>query len=278
MGLRRLIGVSAVGALLAWNAAATEVAHASTATAGFEVVRVSPGATSFDLFVTATTEESGSFIGELDAVAQHGHVLSVAPGGFTSQHRPGDGATLAGQQISSCGALGCGGSLQGVVFQDVNYSSTHSRDDVNLIFLVAEGGKIRYKFHGNGWRLRRTTLDHHIVEQASSGPASARVFGYSAAIFTGATAPGGSRGSIAEAMPPCSTAMVGTVSRGVGAFSLNGGTTTQTSICPVDTMPLAAYAAHKTTWSATGQVAGDSTIAECALFTIDLPVLPWTSQ
>lgn len=279
MNSRRLAGLLVGTGLLVATALPAESATASTGVvAGFELVRTSSGPTSFDFFVSATTPADGSFIGEIDATVHHARVSSVTPGGFTSQGRPADGATVVGQPVSTCGALGCGGALQGIVFEDISYSSATSRGDVNLIFVVAEGGKVSYRFHSQGWRLHRTTLRHHIVELASAGPVSARMSGYGAAVFTGATASGGAHGSVAEAVPPCSTSTIGAVSRGVGTIALNGGTSSPSSLCPVDTMPLAAFSPGATTWSATGDVVGDSTLVECPLFTIDLPPIPHVSD
>jgi hypothetical protein len=104
--------------------------------------------------------------------------------------------------------------------------------------------------------LVRTPLAFRYVPTESVSSASANDATFGAAVFRGASAPGGPVGSVALASPPCSTAAVGGPSRGVGQVQLRGGVTTPTFTCPIDQNPIGSYATAATTWAVTGFAAG----------------------
>ena len=73
--------------------------------------------------------------------------------------------------------------------------------------------------------------------------------GFDTGVFTGTSAPGGRRGSVAIVTPSCNI--------GAGAGTLDGGEEQETLLCP--SAAVAAATRHPTTWRVSGVLAGTST-------------------
>ena len=237
--------------------------------------RITSGPASFELLVTADFDETGAFIGSLDGEVTKGRVVGVRPGFATSMgERDGVGVSAMGDSINSCDQVDvCTAEGIGQGFQAISYQDDEGGDSTNFVLLAAEAKDISYKFDSNGWRLRVVDWPFRYLDTDGSDAVSLGTgSGEGAEVFFEATLRGGRHGSLAVALPPCSTAHIGVVDRGVGEATLSGGVEEKTTTCPTDRPSGAAtWAPKKTTWRLEGTVLGDSTLNETRLFVIDLP-------
>lgn len=248
-------------------------AHAATlTTASFVLVRTTEGASDFNLSLSVDVPSGRGLIVDAETYVQDGRVRRAEGGAVVGQDPSSPGVDAAGVHFRTCGyTFSCTSSPPGVSLLGVSYSSSRSRGQLNMLLLVLRGQRIFARMTGHGWRLLRVPLTLAYVPTQTASAASASIAGRGVAAFTGATAKGASRGSVALAIPPCSISDLGVASRGVGRVELDGGLTKPTFTCPVDVAPVASYAAGATTWSLTGFAAGDTTLADTALAVINTP-------
>lgn len=177
-----------------------------------------------------TVVDLGTFSGVDTYGAIQGHRLCPAP--LTCSVRNGEFIFNDSFQIS-----GTAGSMR-----DEEYVVLRGAD-VQIADQVLHGWTAK---HRHGGLLRRTDAD---AGGAGLSAGDGGVSGYDAGVNTGVSAPGPAAGSIAIAVPACEDA-------GVGVLQLTGGVQQPSAVCPSDA--IADVAAHATTWSATGAVAGAS--------------------
>jgi hypothetical protein len=239
--------------------------------------RTTPGA-SFDLHATLGLDQGGGFAGAIGARVHDGKVQSASPWSQSSYGHTDDGVHAMGTHVTTCTLGQCG--LAGSEFSaDYRISLDGSAgDDENAIFVVLEGAAISYSFESDGWTLTKVPFGYRYVDGADANAVDAGDPQAGAQVFLDASAPGGSGGSLAQAVPPCRTAAQG-LSRGVGQVTLDGGATTPSITCPTSGWgAIADHAAAATTWRAHGVAAGDRTLRDTALLVVDLPGLAMASS
>lgn len=131
-------------------------------------------------------------------------------------------------------------------------------------FLLATRGfqpRASLRTSARGWRLREVAPRLRYVRADESAVAGFGSLDASAEVFTGASAAGGSKGSVAVANPPCGNA--------VGTAVFAGGPKPITMTCPL-AGAAASYSAATTRWTLDGQIVGSST-NPFRLLVIDLP-------
>jgi hypothetical protein len=112
-----------------------------------------------------------------------------------------------------------------------------------------------------GWRLTRTSLRVRYATSDTGGAATgAQLLGEHVEHFERATLPGGTRGSVVVATPPCRPLhRAGVVREGYGTVTLTGGPNPVTFDCQRDLHDLTTAASHATTWNLDGLVVGTAT-------------------
>lgn len=252
-------------------AAAPAHAEPDMRTLSLLITRTTTGASDFSLGVFASVSPQGAFIGEADLTVTRGRVQSTSGGAVVSNNPSQQGLRAGPLRANTCEPTLCDEAPDGVMLLGTSYSSRNSRGDVNAVLVVARAHRISYTFKGHGWSLRRLPLTFRAVELVQASEATASLGTRGVALFTGATAAGGKRGSVAVAVPPCSISDIGVASRGAGRVELLGGVAQPSFTCPTDQVPIASYARAATTWRLQGIAAGDSTLAQSSLLVIDLP-------
>lgn len=145
------------------------------------------------------------------------------------------------------GALAGGGIGFAVWWDDAAF-------DQALVVLRGRGADLDVSV---GWAASRWTGSVRVVDNADA--ASVTTTGGGVAAFAGeATAPGGGRGSVAIAHPPCH--LFGIAAPGAGAVALTGGAAPVVAACPDALAPPASAASGATTWKLTGAAAGVSDV------------------
>ena len=127
--------------------------------------------------------------------------------------------------------------------------STMGRSDAPMharVYVALVGTSLHVETARIGWRVRTRTSG---VTRTSGDGTGAQALGGTVEALPAATLPGGRRGSIAIAVPPCDE-------QGIGAVTLTGGADPSPHGCPTSTF--ADAAAKATTWSLAGPAAGAS--------------------
>ena len=221
---------------------------------------------------------TGAFFGDLGVHADQGRVSSVQPDGMTSfGYSDNDTFTASGKAVSICTtatAITCAGEGPGgVALVGVTYSDDGIGASIaNRWIFVASGQEVSTKFHASGWRLRQVPLRYRFTDGAAADTLGLNLAGRSVGVFTSASLAGGTSGSIAQALPPCSNAEAPPIMEGVGQLTLAGGTREESLTCPgLPHGAIASWSARVTTWTARGFAAGSSTLYNTRLLVIDIP-------
>lgn len=214
---------------------------------------------------------------------------------FSRQTQPTVSAN--GTSINACTALG---ECQPVFFSIGNVTQVHTADDgangFNRFYLAFHGFRFtEITLEADGWEMRVSGdvtggfpdgFDRSLMDETPAGAVHARYVGSDDAegaefvalgtrgleVFLSATLPGPERGSVAFALPPCSTAHV-PVGLGAGSVTLTGGADAATTSCDtIGSAPAATgIAPSDTTWTAEGPAVGDTTQQDVPLVVFDLP-------
>ena len=239
----------------------------------FVLERTTRGPSSFNVYVSAQGGNDGSFIGSAFAAIKNRRISEVWPGISTSVGRTDQPSvfTPAGS-LSTCDAGLCDLWFS-AEFQAISYTDDEGGDALNRTFIAIEGQIIDHEFEGEGWRLRKVPWDFRFIDGTESEAAGVRIGdGHGGEVFQRAALPGGRYGSIAQAMPPCSSSIVNVAPRGVGTVELTGGVEAMTGTCPTeDARDLISWATRATDWQLEGAAVGDPSLAETRLFVLDLP-------
>jgi hypothetical protein len=165
---------------------------------------------------------------------------------------------------SGPGAVGSGG---------VYYSDNGLAAGVSNHWVFVLTPNVHIAFHGHGWLLHRSMTPTRLVIDVQADDNEVNVIGESASVFSTASADGGSGGSLAQAVPPCSNAHVPPLREGVGTFTLTGGTRLARQQCPglAIGQAIGGWAPRATTWRASGPVLGASTLSNARLLVVDTP-------
>lgn len=127
--------------------------------------------------------------------------------------------------------------------------STMGRSEAPMharIYVALVGTSLHVDTARIGWRVRTRTAG---VARTSGDGTGMQLLGGTVEALPAATLPGGRKGSIAIAVPPCDE-------QGVGDVTLSGGADPTPHSCPTSTF--ADAAAKATTWSLSGTAAGAS--------------------
>jgi hypothetical protein len=240
------------------------------------LVRTTDGPASFELQASVEPgPDSGAFIGFMGARVEDGRVRSVTPGTQLSHGRTDD-PTIYGSEgpVTACrlgGPCGIGSTFAGTLFA---WSSDGGGKGVsNRVYIVLEGEDVAHELEADGWKLEEADFSYRYVDNIDSDAIGVAHTGRGVEVLFEAAARGGTSGSVAQAVPPCSQTIVGGVPRGVGTLALGGGAASPepAATCPRDAQPLVDHAPGATTWRAHGTVAGSSDLAYTHLFVIDVP-------
>jgi len=235
--------------------------------------RTTTGAAALDLQVDAPPGSKPSVIAMVVATIDRSRIVSLDLAGVL----------LSGEADRVHVKANGGGTTlcdEGVCMADTSTQSAGSAitirndagdDRYNVMFVVARGASVTYSAKAKGWAIKRVTFPYRITAGADTAIAAAYGLGSGAEVFGDVSAPGGTTGSIAVSEPPCSESYNGTVSRGAGTLTLDGGVTRPTFTCPADRGALASWSRRKTTWRVHGTMAGETTQAGARLFVLDLP-------
>jgi hypothetical protein len=113
-------------------------------------------------------------------------------------------------------------------------------------FLALEGTSLHAETVGIGWKVQRRTAG---ISRVAGGGTGAHALGSYVEAMPSASLPGGRRGSIAIAVPPCDEL-------GAGTVTLTGAAQPDQRTCP--TSAFADAAARATSWTLSGPAAGAS--------------------
>lgn len=229
---------------------------------------------------------------------EHGAVTDAAgvyASSFGRQTQPTVSAN--GTSINACTVAG---ECQPVFFCIGNATQVHTADEgtdgFNRFYMAFHGFRFaEINLETDGWEMRVSgdltggfpdDFDRSLMDDTDAGFVQARYVGSDDAdgaevvalgtrgleVFLSAALPGPERGSVAFALPPCSTAHV-PVGLGTGGVTLTGGTEEATTSCDtVGSAPAATgIAGSETTWTAEGPAVGDPTLQDVRLVVFDLP-------
>lgn len=177
-----------------------------------------------------------------------------------------DGASYGCYAGSVCQVTGEGG------ITDFNVMAPPTSEQPDRIYLAVSGLTAEVQLVDSpGWRLTRTAMRVRYVTSDTGGTATGvQVLGEHVERFGKATLPGGRRGSIAVATPPCRPLhRVGVYREGHGTATLTGGTVAQSFDCRANLHDLTAAADRATTWTFSGDVVGTA-MGTTRLAVIDL--------
>lgn len=249
----------------------------------FELVRTTDGPSSFriTLDVTGANGASGveAFAGAFAIrTNEQGSIQRVnGLGGSSVGRENSPGIWINGSETSTCTEANvCVGSTVLGYQKFIMLEDDGGPDAYNRLFIVVDGDvHVDVTFESEGWVLAETELEYRYADFRSSEGVGVVTPVRSADLFLSAELDGGKLGSIAQAIPPCSSTITGLVSRGIGELRLSGGEEPSSLRCPsvLGDQPelLDDVARGATTWSAEGMVVGDNTLQEGRLFVIDLP-------
>lgn len=235
--------------------------------------RTTTGAAALDLQVSAPPGSKPSIIAMVVATVERSRIASLDLAGVLLSGEADRVQVKAnGSRTTLCD--------EGVCMADTSTQTAGSAitirneagdDRYNVMFVVARGASVTYSAKAKGWAIKRVTLPYRIGAGADTAVTAAYALGSGAEVFGDVSAPGGASGSIAVSEPPCSESVNGTVSRGAGTLTLDGGVTRPKFTCPTDRGALASWALRRTTWRVHGTMAGETTQAGARLFVLDLP-------
>lgn len=249
----------------------------------FELVRTTNGPSSFritlDVFAAQGASGVEAFAGAFAIrTDKQGSIQSVnGLGGSPVGEENSPGIVINGSETSTCTAANaCVGSTVLGYQKFIMHEDDGGPEAYNRLFIVIDGDvRVEVTFESEGWVLAETDLEYRYADFRSSEGVGVVTPVRSADLFVSAELDGGELGSIAQAIPPCSSSVTGLVSRGIGELRLNGGEEPSSLRCPsvLGDQPelLDDIARGATTWSAEGMVVGDNSLQQGRLFVIDLP-------
>lgn len=242
------------------------------------LVRTTSGPASYSLLIEGSTspaQPDGMQVQIAARLDSRGRVQQAASLGAQTFHYDRQPAAQAsGTRVEVCEPVGgC------IVHRTLGYTSgTQSKDNggvdvFNRLFVIIEG-RADISFKGQGWRLERRPLAYRYAVDQDADAAGVFTGGGAYQVFHRARLPGGKRGSIAAAQPPCSTSAAAgaAVPRGVGTMRLDGGKQSGELTCPLNlgTAAVTRWSDTGTTWTASGPVVGDSKQSNVPLTVLDL--------
>lgn len=242
--------------------------------------RTTSASTSFQLtFGLNWHTGGGGFFGDLGVRVSGRNVTAMTPDGMTA-FGYGDNETVTSHGTTvvsgcrnvatvTCVDAGPGSTAGGVV----EYSDDGSAAGVANHWLFVATPNVKVTFTAHGWTLHRLATTARIVTDTHADDYELNVVARSVSVFSAASAPGSSRGSMAEAVPPCSNADVSPLREGVGTFTLDGGVSRQEQTCPgvAYGQAIGSWSRGATTWRAGGHVVGMSTLFTARLLVVDMP-------
>ena len=187
--------------------------------------------------------------------------LKALPGAHVSSR---EGATepegYAGGNRLSCSRVSgvqCT-TVEGRTLLTAYYNDEGLRDPLapDTIIAVTYGYDGAVGVGGGPWKVRKVNRAARAL-WSTDGDDAAGVWSpaFGAEAFTTASLKGGSRGSVAIGVPPCSGVPIG-VSGGAGSVTLSGGVAPVQASCPADVLRPSQVARRATTWTLNGPVAG----------------------
>jgi hypothetical protein len=276
---RRFVAVAVATALLAGVSSAV-AAPSMPRLLVLVANRTTSGATSFDMQFSVTYHaEGGGFFGDLGVHVSGQTVTSMMPDGMTT-FGYGDNETVTNHGttvVSGCRDLSAVTCVDagpgGIAVGDVSYSDTSLDGQTANHWLFVITPNVKVKFAAKGWKLRRLATTARAVRDTEADDYEINLVAHSVSVFSTAAAKGGARGSIAEAVPPCSNADIAPTREGVGTFTLDGGITAQSETCPgvAFGQAIGSWSSKPTTWRASGHVVGISTLYNARLLVVDQP-------
>lgn len=279
--MRRLIALGAVlVGVSAFLAPAIAGPHASMHLVTLVADRTTAGPTSFNVgFGLSWHQGGGGFFGDLGVRTAGSRVHEMLPDGMTSfgygenETVSSHGSTVvsACRDVSTVTCVSAGpGSVGGGA---VDYTDTGLQPGVANHWVFVLTPNVHITFHAKGWVLHRLDTAARVVTDTQADDYEVNVLARSVSAFSSASAPGGSRGSMAEAVPPCSNADVAPAREGVGSITLAGGVDTPQESCPgiAFGQAIGSWSPKATTWQVTGDVVGVSTLYNARLLVVDLP-------
>ena len=242
--------------------------------------RTSAGASQFNLdFGARYHTGDGAFFGDMGVRLTHDRITQAFAGGMTSVgYSDNDTFTYGGHTTSVCSptttVLCVNEGPGGIAGVGVGYSDNGDEPNQANAYLFAMSGRtISYTFTGVGWRIRQVDLPFRYVDGSRSDDVGVNVGEHGASVFSTASAAGGSQGSLAEAVPPCSNSEVAPAREGIGQLFLDGGVSQQQQLCPGVALgqAIGSWTAKKTMWIAHGHIVGANTLYSTRLLEIDTP-------
>ena len=271
---RMAAAVVAVAAVVAGGAETAQAAD-TLKRERYMLVRTTDGPASFQISAGGSPGDGvDAFAGVIGARVEDGEAKAVFPGTHATYGRTdsttvyglGDEPTTACELGGPCTVLTTlGGGVQTYLSDD------GGKDVPNRVYVVIEAAYIDFAVEAKGWELRPADFDYRYVDNLESDAIGASQNSRGVEVFFESTAPGGANGSVAQANPPCTRSVVNQVSRGVGRMTLDGGPSSPTFTCPLDTDLIGDFARGATTWRAHGYIAGQNDLANTHLFVVDLP-------
>lgn len=221
----------------------------------------------------------GGFLGDLGVRVAGRNVTAMTPDGMTAfGYGNNETVTSHGSTVVSgcrdvaavtCVDAGPGSAAAGIV----DYSDDGLTAGVANHWLFVATPNVKVAFTAHGWTLHRLATAARIVTDTHADDYEINALARSVSVFSTASAPGSARGSMAEAVPPCSNADVNPLREGVGTFTLDGGVSEQQQMCPglAYGQAIGSWARGATTWRAGGHVVGMSTLFTARLLVVDMP-------
>lgn len=254
--------VAAAAAALATVPGAATAVPAPVRMQVWEIVRVSAAPSKFAVSASVGFVDSRSILA-VTYLRQERSGLKVLPGASVSSHEGSTEPQLyaGGKRVSCTAAVGIAcTTTKGVNMSVDYYHDGGSKDPAapTSILVLTYGRDPQVSVAGDSkhWRVRKVSRAARVVWSSDGDQAAGAWTPYlGIEAFTGATLPGGKRGSVAIGVPPCSGSPVA-VSSGAGSVTLAGGVKPVQASCPQDVMRPSQLARKATTWTLTGPVAG----------------------
>jgi hypothetical protein len=187
---------------------------------------------------------------------------NVLPGAYLSsdEGRSFPEAYAAGERVSCPAAAVCtkneGYNLATVYYNDNGKSDPVAPDKV-IVVTYGRASAVTIESSAKLWKVRKVTRAVRAVWSSDSDSAVGVFHSVAGAeVFTSATLKGGSRGSVAIGVPPCSGAPGVAATLGAGMATLSGGVKPVETVCPRDVARPSQVARKATTWTFSGTVAG----------------------
>lgn len=180
---------------------------------------------------------------------------SPMPDGPAARH---DGTVYGCPSGSGCDVV----NGPGLTYFGLTFPETSAQPDRIYVAISGLDAELSLDKGTRGWRLTKTALRvrYALSDRGHTRATGANFAGEHAERFTHASIPGGRRGSIAVATPPCRPLhRLGYLREGHGKAALTGGTAPARFDCQKNITDAIAVADRATTWSLDGDVVGTAT-------------------